>query len=174
MCGVKLQTSMINFLKKLMRPIDMFSSAVEHKIPENEKTYHAMVAQSSGLTYMPLRADGLEVTINPVISDKRWVGGENNRIYPDIVLWRPNPSNPNIGAAIIVEQIETSSSINLNINNWKKLSELQNVNFILVIPLENVDYVLGILREQSIHPYRLQAYTYNQSSNNFTFTEVNQ
>jgi hypothetical protein len=145
-----------------------------HIIPESDRMFHQMIVQSSVQTYYPYRAQGLEVTVNTLSNPKQYVGGENNKLYPDIILWRPNGYQSNAGTALVAEQVETINSININqnIEAWRGLAALGDVTFILVIPTASLPVVRQILTMQRITPTRLQTYNYNQAQNNFTFQDV--
>ncbi|MCJ7793197.1 MAG: hypothetical protein MUP45_04475 [Candidatus Marinimicrobia bacterium] len=145
-----------------------------HTIPENETPLHRSVVQDSFQTYLPLRGQGYEVTANPLGTTNRWVGGENNKIYPDIILWRPNPNSPTSGTAVTVEQIETQRSIELeqNIDNWAKLATLKDVEFVLVVPVEIQEAVQSTLKTRNIQPKKFQVYEYNPTQNRFIFRDI--
>lgn len=158
---------LLNFFKKL------FNQSLMHIIPDNEKPLHSTVVNESYKTYTPVTSQGMQVTPNPMVSNKRFVGGENNKIFPDIIVWRPNTNQSSGGTAVLVEQIETPSSINIgtNLENWRKLDSLNNVDFTLVIPSENLTSVRDLLRQYSITPDKLQTYEYDQTRNGYIFRD---
>ena len=123
----------------------------------------------------PLANQGLQVTPNPLIPNKRFVGREGNKIFPDIVVWRPNNLTQSSGTAVLVEQIETPSSLNIldNIENWRRIDNLRNVDFTLVVPHENLDPVRNLLSQYNITPDKLQTYEYDPRSNGFIFRDQN-
>lgn len=143
-----------------------------HYIPENEIPLHQEVVRASYLTYLQLRNQGLEVTPNPLVATKRFVGGENNKIYPDIIAWKPKYLGSSEGVAILIEQIETPGSMVLNARtDWIRLSNL-GINFTLVVPLEWLGIAQDLLRQYSIRINRLQTFQRQERTNNFIFSDV--
>lgn len=156
----------INFLLRSLSYNSM------HEIPENEKSFHMAVVRQSFLTYLQFRAQGLEVTANPLEGNKRTVGG-SDKIYPDIIAWRPSSLGSTSGTTLIVEQIETNNSFSShNIDIWRRLYQLRNVQFILVVSNTDIGLTRNLLRESNISPTRLQTYTLNVETNQFVFRDV--
>lgn len=141
-----------------------------HDIPNEEQQLHKLLVGQSYETYLQLRSQGLEVTPNPLVSEKRYVGG-NNKLYPDIVVWRPNSPGSQEGTAVMIEQIETSNSINRNVERWRELAST-GINFTLVVPLTNLDEVRNLLSTNNISVNKLQTYEYNQATNRFLFGDI--
>ena len=132
------------------------------------------VTRASASTYnlVQLQQLGLKITVNTSSQKTRWVGGDNNRIYPQIIIWRPDSPESTTGSAVIVETIETMGTlIGPNVDTWRRLASTGGVVFNLVIPADSLERVRTLLRENNIAAnVTLQTYTYNPAENRYFFT----
>lgn len=143
---------------------------------------HDQVTAASAGTYNPsqLQKLGLRLSMNLSKSKIQFVGDKANPIYPSIIVWRPNPImssdlhflNQSSGKSVIIEQIETTNSINLNRNIWIRLANI-GVKFNLVIPSNQLSNVEQILSELGIRTrVTLQTYQYNPTYQRYDFTTI--
>ncbi len=135
---------------------------MEHYIPENEVNLHNQIVQASFNTYLPLTSQGFQVTPNPLAKNKTSVGGLN-KVYPDIVVWRPNQGAVNKGTAVVSEVIETPGSVNYNRELWRKLGSINSMEFTLIVPSEQATNVKNIIQTENIGVKRLQTYIPNSN-----------
>jgi len=98
------------------------------------QTEHDRVVEASASTYSQLIQQGYQVTTNPGNQHNRYVGVDS-QLFPDVIVWRPDQHNPNKGQAIIIEEIETSDTVNQNeVQQWRNFAALGVSKFILIVP----------------------------------------
>ena len=102
---------------------------------------------------------GYVVSINPGNKQCHDIGGG---LFPDIVVWTPNNAN---GVTHIIEEIETSETVNLKKSqDWEKFSKKCST-FYLVVPKDSYDKAEGILKTRNIGVTMLQFYYMDKNSN---------
>lgn len=143
----------------------------EHNIPSNEQQLHRLIVGESYQTYLTLKAQGFNITPNPLILEKRFVGNVK-KVYPDIVVWRPYSPESQEGTTVLIEQIETAGSINGNVNTWRDLAST-GIYFVLVVPAEQIEHTRDLLRTNSISVNKIQTWVYDNETNQFSFTDIN-
>lgn len=131
------------------------------------------VAGASALTYNPtqLQQLNLQIDVNTSTQKVRWVGNENNPIYPQIVVWRPNYPGSSAGNAVVVEMIETVGTLGTpNIQKWRRLASIAGIHFNLIVPHGNLVQVRQLLRDNNITTgVNLQTYSHDASTDRYTF-----
>ena len=119
---------------------------------------HNQVVRSSARTYTELIDQGYKVTINPGSEKNQWVD-ENEQLFPDVVVWKPNPQNPRKGTAIIIEEIETEDSVNQKESEqWLKYGKLQIDKFILIVPVKKVKEALELYPSCEVHLFGMKSF----------------
>lgn len=131
------------------------------------------VALSSAATYeaVKLRDLSLQITVNLSSNRTRFVGGSENPIYPEIIVWKPNAPGSGRGKAVVVESVETPRTIEKNVFKWKRLASL-GVIFNLLIPEGQEAKVKGLLQSNDIKNTKLQVYKLNNVTKRYDFTNV--
>ncbi len=133
---------------------------------------HSMVVGQSANTYRNSQVvvnNGLLVDTNSPTRKTRYVGGQNNPLYPDIIVWKPNYPGSSSGTAVIVEEIETRKTVYNKADFWKKLGDIGVIKFFLVIPEGTETEVLNIIKQNGIRVDQLQTYTYNPTTKMYNF-----
>lgn len=106
---------------------------------------------------------GYIVSINPGNKQCHDIGGG---LFPDIVVWTPNNKN---GVTHIIEEIETSETVNLKKSlDWEKISK-KGATFYLVVPKESYNKAEEILKTRDIGVTMLQYY-YKDKNDNIIFS----
>lgn len=119
---------------------------------------HDAVVIESAKTYWKLMQDGYNVDTNPNGEQNRSVG-ENN--YPDVIVWKPANPGSNSIQAIIIEEIETSESVNeTEAEQWIIYAGL-GIKFILIVPEESVISANEIIKRKKIGIKELWNYYYD-------------
>lgn len=137
-------------------------SDIDAALEAIEKAKHDSIVLTSFGTYLKdkLYAQGLKIDHN-VGENKRAVGEGANKIYPDVIVWKPAPGSSSSGSALIIEKIETKRSLGINWQDWGKYAN-PNVKFILVVPVGELEEARRRLRMLSItHLTTLQTYSEN-------------
>jgi len=158
---------MLNLIKKLFFKYTMDLNDILFG-PERDR-----VTRASESTYdlTQLQQQGLQITVNTSSNKARWVGDTNNRIYPQIIVWRPDFPGSDTGRAVIVEAIETSGTLGVpHIERWRILSTIVGVHFNLIVPQGSSDRVRTLLRQNNIITgVNLQTYTYDSNTDRYNF-----
>jgi hypothetical protein len=133
------------------------------------------IIKASASTYNPteLLKRGLLITTNLTNQKIQSVGDSSNPVYPEIVVWKPKYLGATTGTAVVVEAIETASSLaNPPINKWRVLASL-GARFNLVFPRGYQAQVSNILIGNQIPTgnIRLQTYASNNQGG-YTFTTL--
>jgi hypothetical protein len=115
-------------------------------------------------TYNPIQLQSLGLIISTnTPASKTMSVNSLNPIYPEIVIWKPDNSTLQTGKTILVAAIETSNTINMNINKWQRLAAI-SVIFNLVVPEFDVERVKKILADNKIPVTNLQFYRFNKDN----------
>lgn len=123
---------------------------------------HDIVVAESAKTYWESVQAGNKVDINPDGEHHRSVGKEN---YPDVIVWKPNQPDSDFGMVIVIEEIETSESVNeVESDQWATYADI-GVKFILIVPKESVPLANGIIRRKKIRISELWHYSYDINGN---------
>lgn len=133
---------------------------------------HTMVVGQSANTYRVSKYvldNGLLVDTNYPTNKRRYIGGENNPLYPDIIVWKPNFPGSSAGTAVIVEELETRKTIYNKADFWKKLGNISGIIFFLVVPEGTENEVLSMIRQNGIRVDQLQTYNYNPITKMYSF-----
>lgn len=114
---------------------------------------HDQVVLASAATYENLKAKGYIVSVNPDGVQNHDIGGDN---YPDVVVWKSDSSD--FGHTIIIEEIETSESVNdKEALEWKKFSKV-GAQFFLVVPKDLVAQAQELIKRHRISVDQVEAY----------------
>jgi hypothetical protein len=119
---------------------------------------HDKVVIESAKTYWKLAQEGYKVDVNPDGEQNRSVGKDN---YPDVIVWKPSNPGSDSGTATIIEEIETSDSVNdSEAEQWITYAGL-GIKFILVVPKGSVVSVNEIIKRKKIGITELWHYYYD-------------
>lgn len=130
-----------------------------------------VIARASFSTYRPddLARLGLQIHLNTNNKKTRYVGNPN--VYPEIIVWRPDSSGSNTGQAVIVEEVETNSSLAIpRINDWRIIASLSGVRFNLIVPTDQVQRVRQIISSNNIQGnIVIQGWNYDTETGRYVF-----
>lgn len=129
---------------------------MSYRSPE-EKIEHQRVILASASTYLPLKDKGYVISVNPEGQQNHDIGGSR---YPDVVVWKP-ADDPDYPRTIIIEEVETTQTVNeKEASEWKKYADA-GARFFLVVPLNLVGRAREISRKYKIAVERVEAYWIN-------------
>lgn len=119
--------------------------------PIAKQSEHDDVVRASSRTYSKLQAEGYQVAINPDGEKNRSVGPPGNPRYPDVIVWKPKEPGSSSGTAKIIEEIETSDSVNEEeAKQWEDYAGLGVETFSLIVPKEKCAEAAEIVRKKAI------------------------
>lgn len=128
---------------------------------ENTQEEHDEVVKISSKTYSEMEEKGYKVSTNPN-GEKNW-GWPQEGLYPDVVVWEPERPRVNSGKAVVIEEIETSESVNSDeAEQWKEYAELEIETFRLIVPKDEVDSAKEIIKKEKIEIDELWSYYYDK------------
>jgi hypothetical protein len=134
----------------------------------NSQTEHDKVVEASASTYSQLTQQGYQVTTNPGNQHNRYVGVDP-QLFPDVIVWKPDQTNPNKGQAIIIEEIETSETVNQNeVDQWRGFAALGVSKFILIVPANNASEAHRLVQLNNIRVTEIWYYTIQNNQVYFT------
>lgn len=135
---------------------------------------HDSVIRASANTYGTLRAKGFEVTINPGSEKNRFVGGDDSPLYPDVIVWKPDYVGATKGIATVIEEIETSESVNYDeaVNQWKKFGAL-GIKFLLIVPSGYEHRAKELINQSVSRVDELWTYQFDRVNNKINFSNTN-
>lgn len=111
---------------------------------------HDSVVRASRDTYSELANQGYMISINPAQEHNQYVGGAN-KLYPDLIVWRPNANDRSTGTAIIIEEVETEDSVNeIEAQQWVAYGKLNISQFRLIVPTQKAADALRIVQQYNI------------------------
>lgn len=112
---------------------------------------HDRVVLGSSKTYGEMESRGSKVSINPNGEKNRYVGGESNPRYPDVIVWKPNFPGSSSGTAEIIEEVETADSMTRSESKqWKDYGSL-GIKFILTVPKGYASIAADIVDSEKIN-----------------------
>ncbi len=122
-----------------------------------QKEHDAVVIESAR-AYDAFKVQGYLVSINVTEHPCHDVGNSN---YPDVVVWKPGGD---YGDIEIIEEIETSETVNLNAaKKWKKYCTFSRV-FFLIVPKKYISLAAKIVKSENIGISMIQYYEINSNS----------
>lgn len=134
------------------------------------QTEHDAIVAASASTYSQLVQQGYRVSTNFGSQHNQFVGTDKNRLYPDIIVWKPNENNPTTGTAIIIEEIEMEGSrLDLKVDNWKQLADLGISKFILLVAKNSSNVALNLIQSHQINVSEI--WNYEKIGSNFYFNK---
>jgi hypothetical protein len=134
---------------------------------------HDSVVRASVGSYSTLRSQGFEVTINPGSDKNRYVGGDDNPRYPDVIVWKPEYPGATRGTAIIIEEIETENSVSYTEGEqWKDFGAL-GIKFLLSVPRGKEYAAKQIIDYMGVRVDELWTYTFNTTTGKYDFQKTN-
>ena len=140
---------------------------MSYRIQSQEE--HDLVIKASSGTYTQLIAQGYKVSINPGAETNQSVGQRPNVVYPDVIVWTPNPENPSSGTAAIIEEIETEESVTLvEAAQWKVLGDL-GAKFILIVPASKTQLALALAQQAGARVSEI--WYYEKRNGQYAFTK---
>jgi hypothetical protein len=129
---------------------------------------HDRVVEASAGTYSQLTQQGYQVTTNPGDQKNRYVGSEQH-LFPDVIVWKPDQNDPNRGQAIIIEEIETSETVNQNsVDQWISYAALGVSKFILIVPANSASEAHRLVQVNNIKVTEIWSYTVQNNQVYFT------
>lgn len=156
---------MIRYFRKLLNHMHDSNDILDSLI-------HTMVVGQSANTYRNTKYildNSLLVDTNSPSNKRRYVGGDTNPLYPDIIVWKPNFPGSSAGTTVVVEEIETEKTLYTKANFWKKLGNISGILFFLVVPAGKENDALNIIKQHGIRVDQIQTYSYNPTSKLYTF-----
>ncbi|MFZ6035396.1 MAG: hypothetical protein ACOYUB_04625 [Patescibacteria group bacterium] len=136
-----------------------------------DNLYRSMVIRASASTYTSESLQGLQMTLNLPNNQTRYIGDQFNKIYPDLIIWRPDYIGATNGQPVLVEAIESIRTYKTSVNKWKTLASL-GIRFNLVIPESEKEQIKLIIKEENITTDNLRLQVYRSEGNHFVFTTV--
>jgi len=134
----------------------------------SSQSEHDRVTEASAGTYSQLTQQGYKVTTNPGNQQNRFVGSPEH-LFPDVIVWKPDQNDPNKGQAIIIEEIETSESVNQNeVEQWRKYAALGVSKFILIVPASYASEAHRLVQINNIRVTEIWYYTFQYQQVYFT------
>ena len=138
-----------------------------YRDPYNQ-SIHDNVVRASRNTYAELEKQGYKVSINPDGEQNQGVGS-TQLLYPDVIVWLPSKEDSSRGTAVIIEEVETESSVNQNeVNQWQSYAKLGVGKFLLIVPNTKAQLALQLVQQYKIDVYEIWYYTLVGTNINFT------
>lgn len=123
---------------------------------------HDSVVAASAHTYSEQERRGYLVSTNPGSEKNQSVGPRDDPQYPDVVVWKPNSPGSTSGTATVIEEIETSESVNEDEGSqWKKYASLGVSIFRLIVPKADAAIAKKIIENKKIGVSEIWSYTIN-------------
>lgn len=130
---------------------------------------HDKVVRASANTYTEADARGFKVSINPNGEKNFVMGGEGNKQYPDVCIWKPSSPGSNSGDVSIIEEIETEESVTENeAEQWKDYASLGIQMFRLIVPKSKVSTAKQIVEKKKISVTEIWSYTITNGTISFS------
>lgn len=122
------------------------------------QSIHDKVVRASVNTYSELVNQGHKVAINPGSEKNQWVSSD--KLYPDLIVWKPDANDSTTGTAIIIEEIETEESVTeAEADQWDRYGKLQISNFRLIVPVSQAAQALEIVQRRKIRVTEIWHYS---------------
>jgi len=125
---------------------------------------HDGVVRTSSRTYGKMEEKGYLVSVNPDGEKNRYVGGELNPRYPDVIVWLPDKPGSSSGKAAIIEEIETADSVTAGESKqWKDYGSL-GIKFLLIVPRGYAKEAADIADSENVNVTEIWVY-YSEGGN---------
>lgn len=140
------------------------------KLLDNLRKDNAIINSVLRYNLSKLTSLGLQISYNSSQKKERFIGDINNPIYPDILIWKPDPLKPGKGKTALAELVETSQSIGIDtINKLKKLTLLE-IPCNLIYPEEDSNKVTNLLNANpGLIPLNRISYTMTKDGDKFIY-----
>lgn len=97
------------------------------------------------------------------------MGGEDNKQYPDVCVWKPSFPGSNSGDVSVIEEIETEESVTDNeAEQWKDYASLGIQMFRLIVPKSKVSTAKQIVEKKKIAVTEIWSYTITNGTVSFS------
>lgn len=136
---------------------------------------HDQVVLASAATYNAQKLDNLGLRVNVNLSGSRsmFVGTQENHIYPDVLVWKPESPNASKGKTVIAEVIETKNTIDSGSARWKDLANRSGIIFYLIVPKGEEAKVIQSLDTLGIRSQtKLQTWHWDSTQKKYFFESV--
>ena len=136
---------------------------------------HDQVVLASAATYNAQKLDelGLKVNVNLLGSRLMFVGTQEDHIYPDVLVWKPESPNASKGKTVIAEVIETKKTLDSNPARWKALANKVGIIFYLIVPKgEEAKVILSLNALEIRNQTKLQTWHWDSTQKKYLFESV--